>query len=163
MQIIVVYIGIIKTEIYEKYQKIIFIIGTLSCVLISGILTPIFVFVPKELKYNEEMYYYCDTDVAFAGKCTTGKKSTPTEIGLFTPYGKASHHEFADNHNANILWMPFNGGQGLHDAPWEANDKFGDPSYTSKHGSAGCVRLPNDVAQFIFDNVSKSTPVLVKK
>ena len=62
MQIIVVYIGIIKTEIYEKYQKIIFIIGTLSCILISGILTPIFVFVPKNLKYNEEMYYYCDTD-----------------------------------------------------------------------------------------------------
>ena len=112
---------------------------------------------------DQRIYYYCDTDVAFAGKCTTGKKSTPTEIGLFTPYGKASHHDFANDHNANILWMPFNGGQGLHDAPWEANNKFGDPSYTSKHGSAGCVRLPNDVAQFIFDNVSKSTPVLVKK
>lgn len=62
MQIIVVYIGIIKTEIYEKYQKIIFILGILSCVLISAILTPIFVFGPGKIKYNEEMYYYCDTD-----------------------------------------------------------------------------------------------------
>jgi len=62
MQVIVVYIGIIKTEIYEKYQKIIFILGILSCVLISAILTPIFVFGPGKIKYNEEMYYYCQTD-----------------------------------------------------------------------------------------------------
>ena len=62
MQVIVVYIGIIKTEIYEKYQKIIFILGILSCVLISAILTPIYVFGPGKIKYNEEMYYYCQTD-----------------------------------------------------------------------------------------------------
>ena len=60
MQIIVVYIGIIKTEIYEKHQKMIFIIGTLSCLLISGILTPIYVF-GDELDTNE-MYSYCNTD-----------------------------------------------------------------------------------------------------
>ena len=62
MQVIVVYIGIIKTEIYEKYQKIIFILGILSCVLISAILTPIYVFGPGKIKFNEEMYYYCQTD-----------------------------------------------------------------------------------------------------
>ena len=62
MQIIVVYIGIIKTEVYEKKQKIIFIIGTLSCLLISGVLASIFVFSPSKLDYNEtNNYYYCDT------------------------------------------------------------------------------------------------------
>ena len=59
MQVIVTYIGIIKTEIYEKHQKMIFIIGLLSCLLISGILTIIFVFVPG-IETNE-MYSYCDT------------------------------------------------------------------------------------------------------
>ena len=59
MQVIVTYIGIIKTEIYEKHQKMIFIIGLLSCLLISGILTFIFVFVGG-IETNE-MYSYCKT------------------------------------------------------------------------------------------------------
>ena len=60
MQIIVIYLGIIKTEIYEKNQKTIFIFGTLLCLVISGILTSLCVFIPKEIKDNS-MYYYCDT------------------------------------------------------------------------------------------------------
>jgi len=61
MQVVVVYIGIIKTEIYEKHQKMIFFIGTFSCLLISLIITPIFVFVPGDLDKNE-MYCYCKCD-----------------------------------------------------------------------------------------------------
>ena len=30
-------------------------------------------------------------------------------------------------------------------------------------GVAGCVRLPNDAADFIYENVSKDTHVLIKK
>ena len=45
----------------------------------------------------------------------------------------------------------------------ENASKFGDPSYTKKHGSAGCIRLPDAAAIFIYENVSVKTPVLVKK
>ena len=112
---------------------------------------------------SQRICYYVNNEVAFSGRCTTGKKSSPTELGCYEPYGKGPSHDFGDNHQAKILWMPFNGGQGLHDAPWEPNSKFGDYSYTKSKGSAGCVRLPDDVARFIYDNVSKSTKVLVKQ
>ena len=60
MQIIVIYLGIIKTEIYEKNQKKIFIFGTLLCLVVSGTLSSLCIFIPKNLKDNK-MYYYCDT------------------------------------------------------------------------------------------------------
>ena len=115
---------------------------------------------------DQRVYMYCNTDVAFAGKCTTGKSSSPTELGYFSPYGKASYHNFGPDHNnveARILWMPFNGGQGLHDAPWEDNSKFGDYNYAMRNGSAGCVRLPDEVASFLYDNINLNTNILVKK
>lgn len=111
---------------------------------------------------DQRISFYVDNDVAFRSKCTTGKNSSPTEIGFFKPYGKGSSHDFGHNdYKAKILWMPFNGGQGLHDASWEPNEKFGDPNYRNR--SAGCVRLPDDAAAFIYDNVPQSTHVLVKK
>ena len=113
---------------------------------------------------EQRVYYYVNGEVAFYGRCTTGKKSSPTEKGYFTPYGKSSYHDFGhDGYEAKILWMPFNGGQGFHDASWEADKNFGDPNWTAKHGSAGCVRLPNAVAVFVYENVSMKTPVLIKQ
>lgn len=112
---------------------------------------------------SQRVYEYCDTDIAFASRCTTGKNSSPTELGVYTPYGKSSSHNFHDNLSSRFLWMPFNGGQGFHDAPWEKNSDFGNPEYTKKHGSAGCVRLPDDAADYIFNNISKNTTVLIKK
>ena len=54
-------------------------------------------------------------------------------------------------------WMPFNGGIGLHDAPWQA--AFGGTRYLT-HGSRGCVNLPYSVAETVFNNVSAGTPVV---
>ena len=55
------------------------------------------------------------------------------------------------------FWMPFNGGIGLHDAPWQA--AFGGTRYLT-HGSRGCVNLPYSVAETVFNNVSAGTPVV---
>ncbi len=113
---------------------------------------------------DQRISYYVDNDVAFRDKCTTGADRSPTEIGYYKPYGKSNSHDFGhDGYKAVKLWMPFNGGQGLHDAPWESVKKFGDSSYRKHKGSAGCVRLPNDAADFIYENVSKDTHVLIKK
>lgn len=113
-------------------------------------------------KSEQRVYYYVNGEIAFIGRCTTGKKGSETDNGFFKPYGKSSYHDFGhDGYEAKILWMPFNGGQGFHDASWEKDSKFGDKSYTDKHGSAGCVRLPNAEAHFIYENVPKSTSVLI--
>jgi hypothetical protein len=109
---------------------------------------------------SQQIYYYCDTDIAFTSGCTTGKDSSPTELGVYNPYGVANYHNFGPDHNyveSKYLWAPFNGGQGLHDAPWENSDKFGDPSYRKNHGSAGCVRLPDKTAQFLEEVLKKNT------
>ncbi len=55
-------------------------------------------------------------------------------------------------------WMAFNGGQGLHDAPWRST--FGGQIYKTD-GSHGCVNLPTDVAGFIYENVTPGIAVIV--
>ena len=54
-------------------------------------------------------------------------------------------------------WMPFNGGIGLHDAPWRSS--FGGSIYVGG-GSHGCVNLPPDVAAQLYGYVDAGTPVI---
>lgn len=54
-------------------------------------------------------------------------------------------------------WMPFNGGIGLHDAPWRSS--FGGSIYVYG-GSHGCVNLPPDVAAQLYGYVDAGTPVI---
>lgn len=55
------------------------------------------------------------------------------------------------------FWMPFNGGIGLHDATWRSS--FGG-SIFKNNGSHGCVNLPYNVAQKIFNNIQSGVPVV---
>lgn len=55
-------------------------------------------------------------------------------------------------------WMPFNGNIGLHDADWR--DSFGGDIYET-NGSNGCINLPPDSAETIFDLVYPGMPVIV--
>lgn len=55
-------------------------------------------------------------------------------------------------------WVPFNGGEGLHDAPWR--DEFGGSIYQS-NGSHGCVNCPEDMMGKIFANVEKGEAVII--
>ena len=55
--------------------------------------------------------------------------------------------------------MPFNGNVGLHDADrWRS--KYGGDIYKT-NGSHGCVNMPRDAAEKVFNIVSKGTPVIV--
>lgn len=54
-------------------------------------------------------------------------------------------------------WMPFNGGIGLHDAPWRS--AFGGNIYQGG-GSHGCVNLPLSVAGTVYNNIQAGTPVV---
>ena len=57
-------------------------------------------------------------------------------------------------------WMPFNGGQGLHDANWRgtAHENFGGQIYVTD-GSHGCVNLPYDVAEALYSIAYVGMPV----
>ena len=75
--------------------------------------------------------YYCDKDAILRGE------------GYETPVS---------------YWMPFNGGEGFHDATWQAS--FGGQRYKF-NGSHGCVNLPLSVAASLFNQVSAGYPVLI--
>lgn len=55
-------------------------------------------------------------------------------------------------------WVPFNGGEGLHDAPWR--DEFGGSIYLN-NGSHGCVNCPEDIMGKIYANVEKGEAVII--
>lgn len=54
-------------------------------------------------------------------------------------------------------WMPFNGGIGLHDAPWRSS--FGGTIYNG-NGSHGCVNLPPEFAAQLYPLVEAGMPVV---
>lgn len=54
-------------------------------------------------------------------------------------------------------WMPFVCGQGLHDADWQT--EFGGDVYKTK-GSHGCINLPPDQAEIIYNTIEKGYAVI---
>ena len=116
---------------------------------------------------TQRIYFYYDKDLVLKGRCTTGADASPTELGFFDAKSKKNYHYFGPDHNnveSHILFMSHNPKalQALHDAPWQPDEKFGDPEYRKRHGSAGCVRLPNAEAHFVYDNGYVGIPVLIK-
>ena len=55
-------------------------------------------------------------------------------------------------------WAPFNGGQGLHDAPWR--DDFGGDIYES-NGSHGCVNIPPWNMEAIYNAIEIGNAVVI--
>ncbi len=55
-------------------------------------------------------------------------------------------------------WMPFNRGEGFHDATWRG--RFGGNIFRT-NGSHGCVNLPFNAAKTMFSYVEEGFPVLV--
>lgn len=61
-------------------------------------------------------------------------------------------------------WMPFIGSSiGLHDATWQASSSFSNPNAYKTVGSHGCVNLPQDKAQELYDMLEVDTCVIVHK
>lgn len=105
---------------------------------------------------------YCENDILMRSEIVTGKDSTPTNVGSFKIYAKdEDRYLTGEGYSSHVdYWMPFDGGIGLHDADWRK--QFGGNIYKKK-GSHGCVNLPHDVAEYIYNNVKVGTKVLVHK
>ena len=105
--------------------------------------------------YNNDVLYY-NTPV------TTGKSDTPSDIGLFKIYSKETNRYLIGEDYKSFVnyWMPYNGGEGLHDATWRS--VFGSDYYTT-NGSHGCINMPLEITDDIFETVSAGTRVLVHK
>ncbi len=105
---------------------------------------------------------YKDGEEKLTSPVVTGKNSTPTSKGLFEIF-EISHNRYlvGPGYRSYVhVMMKFNGGQGLHDAPWRG--EFGGEIYKYS-GSHGCVNMPYDAAMEISENVNYGTKVLVKE
>ena len=98
-----------------------------------------------------------------ASALTNVHDATPT--GTFGISGKKQHTHLK-GHDVNgawddavTYWLPFSGGDGFHDSPWQTFP-LGGPEYTTQ-GSHGCVHTPLDALARLYSDVTVGTPVTI--
>lgn len=110
---------------------------------------------------NQHLWYYKDGELLLESDIVTGKKnSTDTDKGAWYVYSKQKDRYLTGPTWKTFVnyWMPFNGGEGLHDASWR--NKFGGNIYKT-NGSHGCVNLPSSFAKELYESIEVGTPVIV--
>ncbi len=110
---------------------------------------------------QQKVYLYKEGQLIFECDCVSGcvAEGHTTPGGLFdidaVIYDTVLEGE--DYSSPVKFWMPFNGGIGFHDATWRS--EFGGNIYVN-NGSHGCVNLPYDYAQILYENVEWGFPVI---
>lgn len=118
--------------------------------------------------YNQKVRMYVDGKCIVDTDCVTGsvKGGHETPPGVFTLSYKEKDAILRGTNNDGSkyaspvkYWMPFNGGIGLHDASsWRK--KFGGEIYKT-NGSHGCINLPIDATEKIYNNITMDMPIIV--
>ena len=115
----------------------------------------------------QHLFVYKDGKKVVDTAVTTGKPVNhhQTNVGIFRVKSHEANRTLRGRNDDGSsyaspvkYWMPFDGGIGLHDAPWKSN--YGGKNYLT-NGSHGCVNLPPSVAGSVFANVSIGMPVIV--
>ena len=111
---------------------------------------------------GQHMWYYKNGECVVSSDCVTGNTSLGrgTHTGVyFVKYKDKNVTLKGEGYETPVtFWMPFNGGEGLHDALWRG--AFGGSIFRG-NGSHGCVNLPYGAAQSLYQNVSPGDPVVI--
>lgn len=118
---------------------------------------------------NQVMYFVQNGQVVLQTGVVTGNpnRGNATPQGVYSLAYKALNQTLRGTKRPDgtyeyetpvKYWMPFNGGIGFHDAPWQAS--FGGSRYQT-NGSHGCVNMPTDAAAQLYNLISAGTPVVV--
>lgn len=119
---------------------------------------------------DQHLWVYRDGEVVVDTDVVTGNpekdedgKNRETYKGLYCIKGKYENVTLGtldvQGYESPVsYWVPFNGGEGFHDAPWR--DDFGGTIYES-NGSHGCVNCPEWEMGTIYKNVSVDEPVII--
>lgn len=111
---------------------------------------------------KQHLWFYKNGFLIVQGDIVTGNVSmnyaTPTGVYKLQ-YKQKNATLKGEGYSVPVnVFMPFNGGIGIHDASWRKN-KFGGNIYL-KEGSHGCINSPPNVAKAIFDNIDANTAVI---
>ena len=116
---------------------------------------------------EQKVYLFKDMKLVFQTDCVTGQpgEHTETHPGVFQMYSKQSpatlkgEDQWGYKYEQPVTyWMPFNRAEGLHDATWRS--EFGGAIYQT-NGSHGCVNLPLESAQRIYQETYLWFPVII--
>ena len=108
------------------------------------------------------MWMYENGEVALESDVVTGRPDSEhdTPIGIYSIIYKEQNATLRgeDYETEVAYWMVFTFDIGFHDADWQY--AFGDDMYY-ENGSHGCVNLPMEVAEELYDLVYPGMPVFV--
>lgn len=116
---------------------------------------------------RQKVWLYIDGECILETDCVTGSVaggySTPTGIYYLTYKDRGATLRGYNSDGSRYAsyveyWMPFNGGIGFHDASWRSS--FGGEIYKT-NGSHGCVNMPKNVAEILFNYIDTSMPIFV--
>lgn len=111
---------------------------------------------------KQHIWFYKNGNLMTESDIVTGKVvnnwATPPGAYFLNYREKNAVLKGEDYETPVTFWMPFNGGIGLHDALWRT--EFGKDIYYAG-GSHGCVNLPYEVAEIIFNNIKPGDPVIL--
>ncbi len=111
---------------------------------------------------NQELWMYVNGELVVQSPIVTGcvDQGHSTPRGIYSLEYKTRDAVLkGEGYESPVsFWMPFNGGIGMHDASWRG--EFGGSIY-QYNGSHGCVNLPYEKAQAIYNNLSDTMPIIV--
>ncbi|MGH4139076.1 peptidoglycan binding domain-containing protein [Clostridium sp.] len=110
---------------------------------------------------KQHLWFYKNGSLITQGDVVTGNVSSnfATPTGVYKLLYKEKNATLkGEGYSVPVnVFMPFNGGIGIHDASWRT--VFGGDIYLT-NGSHGCINSPPKLAQTIFDNIEADTPVI---
>ena len=110
---------------------------------------------------RQKIFYFENGIQQLSSDCVTGniarRHGTPDGIYPLTYKTRNATLKGPDYEAKVNYWMPFNRGIGFHDALWR--NRFGGNIYRNA-GSHGCINLPFNSAQNLFQKVYQGIPVV---
>lgn len=111
---------------------------------------------------EQKIYFYKDGELMVSSGVVTGNLRTRhgTPAGAYFIYGKYKNRVLRGPGYASFVrrWMPVVRAIGLHDANWRK--EFGGEIY-KRDGSHGCVNMPDETTDIIYEYAEIGTPVLI--
>jgi len=111
---------------------------------------------------KQHLWFYKDGSLVIESDLVSGNlsKNQGTMTGIFPlAYKESPSTLVGANYKTKVnYWMPFFEGEGLHDAYWRTS--FGGDIYKT-NGSNGCLNLPSDVAQTIYENIDAGVAIVI--
>ena len=129
----------------------------------------------KVLTFNlalQEGVFYQDGCVVKATPVTTGRALLRTPTGTFSTFNKQTPFQFISPwppsspfyyYPSWVSWVIefASGGYFIHDAPWESASDYGPGGEDSAGASHGCIHVPTDVMQWLYQWTPEGVPVII--